>query len=206
MRQKGTLNDWNDDRGFGFIDPAKGGERVFAHIKAFKQRGHRPGDGEAVTYTLDHDPRGRPRAVDINIAGKAGRRSSGSSRSYGKLPVAVVVALFLGVLALVALSGRLPMMILAAYGGASLLSFVAYGRDKLAAKRGRWRTPESTLHLIDLLCGWPGGLMAQKIIRHKSSKGSFQAMFWITVVLNVAALAWLLLNPESAQDWYRQIS
>ena len=204
MRQKGTLNDWNDDRGFGFIDPAKGGDRVFAHIKAFKHRGQRPSGGEQVTYRLDRDPRGRPRAIGIVMSGKKGR---GSSRSHGKRPTAalVAVAVFLGVLALVALSGRLPMIVLAAYGGASLLSFAAYGRDKLAAKKNRWRTPESTLHLIDLLCGWPGGLLAQKVIRHKSSKGSFQIKFWITVVLNVAALGWLLLNPESASAWWQQI-
>ena len=33
MRLKGTLIEWNDDRGFGFLEPERGGERAFCHIK-----------------------------------------------------------------------------------------------------------------------------------------------------------------------------
>ena len=64
--------------------------------------------------------------------------------------------------------------------------------------RNARRTPESTLHLFGLLGGWPGALAAQRLFRHKSSKASFQATYWITVVLNCAALAWLL-SPYGAQ-------
>lgn len=208
MRQRGTLNDWNDDRGFGFIDPAHGGDRVFAHIKAFKQRGHRPSGGEPVTYKLDHDPRGRPRAEDIKIIGNKApprRSDSRSPRRRGGLPRAQIAVAFLGAVALATLAGYLILPVLGAYVVVSLVSFLAYGGDKRAAQSGRWRTPESTLHMLDLFCGWPGGLMAQKVFRHKSSKGEFQVMFWITVLLNVAILGWMFLNPETAHEWYRQL-
>ena len=48
----------------------------------------------------------------------------------------------------------LPVFILAAYGGVSLLLFVMVGMDKRAAKRGAQRTAENTLHLFELCCGW----------------------------------------------------
>jgi uncharacterized membrane protein YsdA (DUF1294 family) len=82
-------------------------------------------------------------------------------------------------------------MVLLVYFGLSLLSFLVYADDKLAAIKGRWRTPEKTLHLLDMAGGWPGGLLAQQLLRHKCSKPGFVAEFWITVVVNVAVFyAW----------------
>jgi uncharacterized membrane protein YsdA (DUF1294 family) len=74
----------------------------------------------------------------------------------------------------------------------SVVAYAAYARDKSAARAGRRRTPEKTLHLMALLGGWPGALLAQRRLRHKSSKTAFLAPFWLTVVLNLGALAWLL--------------
>lgn len=61
-------------------------------------------------------------------------------------------------------------------------------------KQGRpcaWRTKESTLHTLALIGGWPGALIAQQLLRHKSRKNAFQFMFWTTVVLNCVAFGWL---------------
>ena len=66
-----------------------------------------------------------------------------------------------------------------------------YRSDKVAARSEAQRTPEASLHLMDLLGGWPGALIAQQQFRHKTVKRSFQLVFWITVVLNLAAAAWL---------------
>jgi uncharacterized membrane protein YsdA (DUF1294 family) len=61
-----------------------------------------------------------------------------------------------------------------------------YGFDKeIAGKAGWRRTPESMLHLLDLAGGWPGGLIAQHVARHKTAKVSFQRGFWVTVVVNL---------------------
>jgi uncharacterized membrane protein YsdA (DUF1294 family) len=88
--------------------------------------------------------------------------------------------------------GSQVISILVVYVIASAAAFAAYGADKSAARHGRWRTPESTLHLLALLGGWPGALIAQKVFRHKSRKASFRAAFLFTVAVNCAALFWYL--------------
>lgn len=85
----------------------------------------------------------------------------------------------------------LPFGILVLYLAASAASVVLYAMDKSAARRGRWRTAESTLHLLSVIGGWPGALIAQRLFRHKSSKPSFQAAFLFTVFLNCALLWWV---------------
>lgn len=77
------------------------------------------------------------------------------------------------------------------YLTASLICFAAYAVDKAAAIAGRRRIAESTLLLLGLIGGWPGAVLAQRALRHKSSKASFRRAHWGTVLLNVAGLiAW----------------
>ena len=88
-------------------------------------------------------------------------------------------------------AGKLPIAVLGLYCTASVVAFVAYALDKSAARNDRWRTQESTLHLFALVGGWPGALAAQRLLRHKSRKRSFQIVFWGTVVINCGILGWL---------------
>lgn len=83
------------------------------------------------------------------------------------------------------------------YLGASVVCFAVYALDKSAAQRGAWRTPESTLHLFGLVGGWPGAIVAQQTLRHKSKKTSFRIVFWMTVLLNVAAF--VVINTPLAE-------
>lgn len=75
----------------------------------------------------------------------------------------------------------------------SLVCYAVYASDKSAARAGRRRVPERTLHLLALFGGWPGAWVAQQRLRHKSSKTSFLLVFWLTVLLNIAGL-WLLVQ------------
>ena len=81
------------------------------------------------------------------------------------------------------------------YSLLSIITFVVYGLDKLAARRGGERIRERTLHLLALCGGWPGALAGQRLFRHKTRNRSFQVDFWLTVLLNGALLlgwhAWL---------------
>lgn len=78
------------------------------------------------------------------------------------------------------------------YAAMSLATFCAYGLDKRAAHRRTSRIPEATLHVLSLLGGWPGALVAQALFRHKTWKQPFRAVFWFTVVANLALLALLV--------------
>jgi len=76
------------------------------------------------------------------------------------------------------------------YAVASVVAFIAYGLDKRAALRGRWRVPEASLHLIELLGGFPGALLGQQVFRHKRRKARYMIIFWLIVALHAAG--WLL--------------
>lgn len=78
-------------------------------------------------------------------------------------------------------------MVLFAHVGLGVLTFAVYAFDKAEAKAGRWRIPEKTLHLLALAGGWPGALLAQQWLRHKTSKPRFIAIFWLTVAFHVGA-------------------
>src|SRR5690606_551534 len=113
-------------------------------------------------------------------------------------PRKTIAALFLTLLVLGWLFAKVPAILPLAYGAMSIVAILLYGMDKSAAVNNRWRTQESTLHLVGLLGGWPGALFAQDIFRHKSKKAEFQAVFWGTVVLNCAGMAWLLATGNAA--------
>ena len=57
------------------------------------------------------------------------------------------------------------------YGLMSLITFAVYYLDKRAARLGRPRTPEVTLHVLELLGGWPGALLAQRLERQGRVSG-----------------------------------
>lgn len=71
MRIDGTLKQWNDDRGFGFITPTQGGQDVFVHISAFPHNGRRPTLGEALTFELTVAADGKKRAVQVERPGQS---------------------------------------------------------------------------------------------------------------------------------------
>nr|WP_314632884.1 DUF1294 domain-containing protein [uncultured Janthinobacterium sp.] len=93
---------------------------------------------------------------------------------------------------------HIPALIALAYGVLSVSCFAAYAIDKSAAKGGRWRTSERTLLLLGLLCGWPGAVLAQQWLRHKSSKRSFQVQFWVTVAINIALFVYFSMHYVAA--------
>jgi cold shock CspA family protein len=65
MRIEGTLSKWNDDRGFGFIMPAQGGQEIFVHISTFPKDGIRPKLGEKLTFEIETDNTGKKRAKSL---------------------------------------------------------------------------------------------------------------------------------------------
>ena len=194
MRYVGRITDWNDGKGFGFVTPNGGGDRAFVHIKAFERKSPRPVPGQLISYEPQKDGRGRLNATAIRpVILQQGKRAT-PRKTW---PRKAIATSFLAALLVGWLFSGVPTIVLLVYGAMSVLAFAAYGMDKSAAVHNRWRTQESTLHLAGLLCGWPGALFAQDVFRHKSRKAEFQFVFWMTVMLNGAALAWFLANGEA---------
>jgi uncharacterized membrane protein YsdA (DUF1294 family)/cold shock CspA family protein len=195
MRYVGRISEWNDDRGFGFVTPNGGGDRAFVHVKAFERASSRPVAGMLISYKVIKDSKGRFNASAVR---PAARKTKNEAAAGGLLPRKAIGALFLVLLLLGWFFAKVPVIVVLAYGLMSVLTFLLYGADKSAAVNNRWRTQESTLHFAGLVGGWPGALFAQDLFRHKSKKTEFQSVFWVTVVLNCAGLAWLLSTGKAA--------
>jgi uncharacterized membrane protein YsdA (DUF1294 family)/cold shock CspA family protein len=188
MRHKGKIASWKDDKGFGFIAPFDGGKKVFIHIKAFKNRSHRPAVNEVVSYSVAKDVQGRTHAVNATLAGD---KLPKMAPQASNLPAVFFAILFLIVVAVSVFAAGLPFIIFGAYLFVSTVTYLAYAIDKSAAQAGRWRISEQTLQLLALVGGWPGAVLAQQQLRHKSKKGTFRIVLWIAVLLNCAGFAWL---------------
>ena len=187
QRRRGTVRMWDDDKGFGFIAPENPGPDVFLHIKALAGRATRPTVGAVVTFRQSADAKGRPRAVEARL--ESGARPSRSLAMAG-----VIVAVFLGGLALAVWLGEVPVWIPILYLVMSSLTFAAYAWDKLHAERDAHRTPETTLHLLEFFGGWPGGLLAQQSLRHKTGKTSYLVIFWLVAAAHLGLWTWLALG------------
>jgi uncharacterized membrane protein YsdA (DUF1294 family) len=100
--------------------------------------------------------------------------------------------------------GYTPPLIGLVYLIASIVSYCLYAKDKKAAQIGMWRVPEKRLHLATLLFGWPGSIIAQQKLRHKTQKLRFRIVFFIMLTLNVGLLSWLH-SPVGSQKLHNTI-
>jgi uncharacterized membrane protein YsdA (DUF1294 family)/cold shock CspA family protein len=201
--RSGKLTKWKDERGFGFVQPVDGSQEVFLHISEVKDATRRPQENDIIYYHCVVDSDGKVRACDAFILGARNKSTSSSNRAnssgmiLSSFPVAEVV-----LLSLLPLIGavnftwttRNPLP-LALYPVMSWVTYALYADDKSRAKRKDWRTSEQTLHLCELAGGWLGGFIAQRILRHKSQKKSYQVAFWAIVIIHhIAWLFWLFLG------------
>ncbi len=115
-------------------------------------------------------------------------RTPSRLRRAGDLAALALVGAHAGLLWLMVSAGALPGWLCGAFAALSAVAFAAYARDKHAARRQARRTPELTLHLLELAGGWPGALLAQRALRHKNRKPAYQVAFWACVLLHEATL------------------
>lgn len=206
--QKGKLVVWKDDRGFGFIEPVNGGQRVFLHISAIRDANRRPQLGDEIHYQVMLGKAGKVRATMAFIKG-ATARPAPNAPTLTQPPTVSTFArpsqswlpeiLLLSLLPLIGsihvawtLANPMPLIL---YPLMSFLTFKLYENDKSRAQNKQWRTRENTLHLCELLGGWPGAFIAQRRLRHKSRKASYQTVFWSIVVLHLAFwINWFFLS------------
>ena len=174
------------------------------HISELKDSIRRPQVGDTIYYYAVAED-GKARACNAFILGARSKPISislsnrAASNGASTSPFPVMEGLLLSILPLVGslhfawtTTNPLPLIL---YPVMSLLTFALYADDKSRAKQGNWRTSEKTLHLCELAGGWLGGFIAQRKLRHKSSKESYQFEFWSIVTLHyVVWLAWLFFG------------
>lgn len=189
MRFEGLVKSWNADRGFGFIEPTQGGQEIFVHIKAFSPRVGQPRLNQIVTFEVELNGEGKKRARMVQIVkpARAARRPRNDAPAQWGIASLFAIPAFFFLYIAVAMVWRAPLWFAALYVVASIVCFLAYAIDKSAAVAGRWRISESTLILLGLAGGWPGAIVAQQALHHKSSKASFRSAFWASVAMNVCA-------------------
>ena len=200
MRYQGKITTWKDDQGFGFITPNGGGKDVFIHVKSITNSGKRPVGNELVSYQVNTDAKNRLSATEVHYVGDFKEKPVTIGKSAYPIYFALIFLIFM---CLAVFLETLPLFVLAIYSATSLLTFILYWSDKRAAENGTQRTPESTLQLLSLVGGWPGGLFAQRIFRHKSTKKSFQFVYWAIVFINIAAL--FVAIPHSGRDVFKTL-
>ncbi|MGL6313946.1 DUF1294 domain-containing protein [Vibrio sp. WXL103] len=178
---QGKVVQWNDNKGYGFIRSLDGETRVFFHISSVQNRGYRPKLKDSVSYDVTRDTKGRFNAKNVVVQGVERFPFSVLFGSSFLVAATASVVLFNGQLLLI------PLYLLM-----SIFTYLMFAWDKQAAQRGNWRTSENTLHMLSLLGGWPGALLAQFVLRHKSKKQPFKFILWCTIILNIGIFLWLL--------------
>ncbi|MEQ8956771.1 MAG: cold shock and DUF1294 domain-containing protein [Coleofasciculus sp. C2-GNP5-27] len=209
---KGQLTVWKDEGGFGFIKPDHGDQDVFLHISGLNNPNRRPQVGDIIRYQVTVANKGKLRASKAVIEGKASppspkqlakispkrKRSKKRTKSSSLVWEVLFLSLFPlgGSIHLASITSNLiPLLLYLIMSG---LTFALYAQDKSRARTGESRIPEKTLHLCELAGGWLGAFIAQRTLRHKSSKNSYQVVFWAIVAFHIMFWsAWLfkhLLN------------
>lgn len=194
MQFQGIIIDWNDERGFGYIESTQGGAPIFVHISAWPRGTMRPQLNQRVSFEIEVGPKGK-RACNVRpmqLKQAAPHRANGDAAQWRGATTHFAIPAFLLFYAIIAALWQPPFWVAGIYLIASIVTFLVYAIDKSSAVRGTWRTSEHTLHCLALAGGWPGALLAQQFLRHKSTKQVFLQVFWVTVALNIAALVFLV--------------
>jgi len=212
MHKQGTIVRWDAERGFGFLRSPATEVDVFFHVRDYRGGRTVPAEGLQVRYEEIHVGGKGPRAMAVMpLDADGARRRSGRADDDARADAAaadgrrratrpphaaaeinlmlLLMPLYAAVLVWAAWTQRLAVPVVLSAPLLSAATFYLYWRDKFAAQRNAWRTPEDVLHAASLVGGWPGAWLAQRLLRHKSSKASFRKVYWATVALHWALLA-----------------
>jgi uncharacterized membrane protein YsdA (DUF1294 family)/cold shock CspA family protein len=211
MKKQGKVVRWDDQRGFGFIRCNATSQDIFFHIRDCAG-GMQPPINSTVDFEEIHVGGKGPRAMAVRTmqayssmpAARSGTQRTPvksrpphqankwaaskdtpapSATGVGGLSLIWAILLVWGVL-----QHRIPAIALAGALIVNATTFFAYWVDKHAARKRQWRTKEDTLHLFSLAGGWPAARLAQQVLRHKTVKPGFQAMYWLTVWVHLGVL------------------
>lgn len=192
--RKGSIVKWNDEKGFGFIRTGEDEEDHFVHISAFKKHPtRRPAVGDEVQFRPADLP-DKKRVAFALIEGVEYAPPESKPKHFVLVPKPRSWALNVLIMTPLVLSGYLlvlgknPMPFFS-YCLFSVLVLFLYGADKTHAAIRSWRIPEVYLHVLELLGGWPGALIAQNAFRHKTRKSLYQIIFHGIIAIHMIGWA-----------------
>ena len=73
----------------------------------------------------------------------------------------------------------------------NIITFFIYGIDKLKAKKGKWRIPESTLLLLAIIGGSIGAWLGIKVWHHKTLHKKFKCGIPLIVIVQIAIAVYI---------------
>ena len=76
----------------------------------------------------------------------------------------------------------------------NVVAFIMYGIDKYKTKKAKWRIPEATLLLLDVLGGSIGAWMGMKVWHHKTIHKKFKYGIPAILLIQIALMAYLHMN------------
>jgi uncharacterized membrane protein YsdA (DUF1294 family)/cold shock CspA family protein len=178
---EGIVVKFDKERRFGFIRSKQFSEDVFVHLKNIREQ--QPlSPGQKVEFDTERVEKG---LSAINVI--PGKKQTSPFWLYGIAAFTITVGL------MIFLRIYLNWHLIVAYlASINLSTFLFYGYDKMIAGSSLLRVPEWILHSLSIGGGSPAGLVAQKMFRHKTIKGSFQLVYWAIVIIQVGILTWLI--------------
>jgi uncharacterized membrane protein YsdA (DUF1294 family) len=167
------LVEWSPEKGYGFLEYE--GKRLTLHAHDFTGVNRRVQVGDEILFTVGTDNDGRRCAKNARHAGNG----------FRLINLLILTALLVVPVQAIQRLGQAHdyRIIWGSVAFVFILTLVIYWEDKRRARAGGWRVPENTMHLLELIGGWPAAYLAQGLFRHKRGKFSYQLTFWLIVGL-----------------------
>ncbi|WP_070966064.1 DUF1294 domain-containing protein [Vibrio sonorensis] len=178
----GTISEWNRSKGCGYIAVENQKTKIFFNIHDVRGYSREPAVRETVLFKLSSDTAGSLRAVNIERP------------VVFNFSLAMVIWFSTVMGASIALLDYPPVVGMF-YLLLSSISYMCYLFDRSAVRLGKNRVPDFLFHLLSLLGGWPGSLLAQSFMHHKYDSLVFKSVFWLTAVINFCFFAWTITEP-----------
>lgn len=194
---RGALAKWDEEKQEGYIRPSTGGVPLYVRKEDFGK--HTPTPGEKYRYEKAIRADGKALAKRLAPVIRSENLEKRPKKTFKKkkrqlVQPLIVFALYFGLFQFLVYQYVYPVIWLRIQLIICLLTFLLMAWDKLSAVKQWYRVPEAYLHLAEILGGWPGGLVAQQVFRHKVRKIAFRRVFVGCVVLHLGIMA-LLAAP-----------
>ncbi|EEX33350.1 MULTISPECIES: DUF1294 domain-containing protein [Vibrio] len=179
MAIQGTISEWHDTKGYGYISVDDQEAQIKFHLCDLEAYGHPPRISERVQFRLAKDAQGGIRAVNVE------------RQVVFNFSLSIAIWFFTTLVASVFLLDYPPLSFVL-YIALSTIAYMVYALDKHALHTGGWRVPSLTFHVLNIVGGWPGALLAQSVLHHKYNDIGYKSLFWLTLFANFGLFCWTL--------------